>query len=129
MPLSPRPLTELRKYWKEIRPPEYLFPGKTFKVPLSSTTIQKTCKAAVQKAGLLKNVTPHTLRHSCATGLLEAGVDLLTISRLLGHKSFSTTMKYLHVRRLHLESASSPLDWLPVNQLPKWLQGPDDNSR
>jgi site-specific recombinase XerD len=59
------------------------------------------------------------LRHSYATGLLEAGVDLLTISRLLGHRSFSTTLIYLHVRRPHLESTPSPLDWLPVGQCPK----------
>ena len=91
VPLSPRLLEALRHYWKEVRSPKYLFPGKTFDVPLSSTTIQKTCKAAVTKAGIRKAVTPHTLRHSYATGLLEAGVDLLTISRLLGHKSFSTT--------------------------------------
>jgi integrase/recombinase XerD len=74
----------------------------------------------VQKAGILKAVTPHTLRHSYATGLLEAGVDLLAISRLLGHKSFSTTMIYLHVRRTHLGSTPSPIDWLPVRQLPGW---------
>jgi len=54
------------------------------------------------------------MRHSFATHLLEAGVDLLAISRLLGHKSSSTTMKSLHVRRLHLNSVPSPADWLPV---------------
>jgi hypothetical protein len=63
----------------------------------------------------------NTLRHSYATGLLEAGVDLLTISRLLGHKSFSTTMIYLHVRQVHLGSVPSPIDWLPVRQLPGWV--------
>jgi len=62
--LSPRLLNELREYWKKYRPSKYLFPGKTFDVPLSPTTIQKMCKAAVQKAGILKNVTPHTMRHS-----------------------------------------------------------------
>ncbi len=95
---------------------------KTFATPLSSTTIQKTCKQAATKAGISKHVTPHTLRHSYATGLLEAGVDLLTIGRLLGHKSFMTTMIYLHVRRPHLDSTPSPIDWLPVRQLPGWAQ-------
>jgi integrase/recombinase XerD len=127
VPLSPRLLEALRHYWKEVRSPKYLFPGKTFEVPLSPTTIQKTCKAAVQKAGILKAVTPHTLRHSYATGLLEAGVDLLAISRLLGHKSFSTTMIYLHVRRTHLGSTPSPIDWLPVRQLPGWAIPDNDH--
>ncbi len=122
VPLSPRLLTALREYWKQVRSPKYLFPGSTFEVRISSTTIQKSCKAAVAKAGILKNVTPHTLRHSYATGLLEAGVDLLTIGHLLGHKSFSTTMVYLHVRRPHMESTPSPIDWLPVRQLPGWHQ-------
>ena len=132
VPLSPRLLTELRAYWKEVRSPKYLFPGKTFQRPLSSTTIQKTFKAAAVKADIRKRVTPHTLRHSYATGLLEAGVDLLTIGQLLGHKSFSTTMVYLHVRRPHLNSTPSPVDWLPVRQLPGWVTpttvGPDNNS-
>ena len=126
VPISPRLLEGLRSYWREVRSPQWLFPGKTFDVPLSSTTIQKTCKAAVQKSGILKPVTPHTLRHSYATGLLEAGVDLLTISRLLGHKSFSTTMIYLHVRRTHLGSAPSPIDWLPVRQVPRYLRDDED---
>jgi len=102
----------------------YLFPGRTSDVPLSSITIQKMCKQAALAAGLNKRVSPHTLRHSFATGLLEAGVDLLTIGRLLGHKSFMTTMVYLHVRRPHLESTPSPIDWLPVRQLPGWKTPP-----
>lgn len=122
VPLSPRLLAELREYWKQYRPPHYLFPGRTNDVPLAPTTIQKVCKAAAAKAGFERSITPHTLRHSFATHLLEAGVDLLVISRLLGHKSFSTTMKYLHVRRLHLNSVPSPADWLPVRQLPGWEQ-------
>lgn len=120
VPMSPRLLTELRTYWKEVRSPKYLFPGRNFDVRLSSTTIQKTFKAAAVNARIRKRVTPHTLRHSYATGLLEAGVDLLTIGQLLGHKSFSTTMVYLHVRRPHLDSTPSPADWLPVRQLPGW---------
>ena len=101
----------------------------TFPLPHhNSTTIQKSCKQAVIKARILKNVTPHTLRHSYATGLLEAGVDLLTIGRLLGHKSFMTTMIYLHVRRPHLDSTPSPIDWLPVRQLPGWQQPNNNNN-
>lgn len=134
VPISPRLLRELREYWKQTRPSNYLFPGRTLDVPLSGTTIQKGCKQAAAKARINKQVTPHTLRHSYATGLLEAGVDLLTIGRLLGHKSFTTTMIYLHVRQPHLDRAPSPIDWLPVRQCPKWVQSrtetnnnPDDN--
>jgi len=122
VPLSPRLLTELRQYWKQTRPSSFLFPGKTPDVPLSSATIQKACKMAAALARLNQPVSPHTLRHSYATGLLEAGVDLLTIGRLLGHQSFTTTMVYLHVRRPHLDSTPSPLDWLPVRQCPRWLE-------
>jgi integrase/recombinase XerD len=87
---------------------------------MAPTSMQKAIKVSAKRAGINKHVTPHTLRHSYATGLLEAGVDLLTISRLLGHASFTTTMIYLHCRREHLHSAPSPLDWLPVRQLPTY---------
>ena len=122
IPLSPRLLQALRSYWKEYRPATYLFPGKTADRPYAATSIQKAIKRSAQRAKILKTVHPHVLRHSYATGLLEAGVDLLTISRLLGHKSFTTTMIYLHVRRPHLDRTPSPLDWLPVRQLPKWAE-------
>ena len=72
-------------------------------------------------AHIKKQVTPHTLRHSFATGLLEAGVDLMAISKLLGHSSFTTTMIYLHCRKQHLDSTPSPIDWLPARQCPKWI--------
>ena len=107
----------------------YLFPGKTPDVPLSSATAQKACKMAAALARINKPVSPHTLRHSYATGLLEAGVDLLAIGRLLGHKSFTTTMIDLHVRRPHLDSIPSPLDWLPVRQCPRWVEPrPEDEN-
>ena len=121
VPLSPRLLQELRAYWKQTRPTQFLFPGKTCDVPLSSATVQKACKMGAALARINKPVSPHTLRHSYATGLLEAGVDLLAIGRLLGHRSFTTTMVYLHVRRTHLNSVPSPLDWLPVRQCPQWV--------
>ena len=122
VPLSPRLLQQLRVYWKAYRPANYLFPGKTADVPYQPATIQKAIRRSAQLAGIGKPVSPHTLRHSYATGLLEAGVDLLTISRLLGHASFTTTMVYLHVRRTHLQTTPSPLDLLPVRQLPLWQQ-------
>ena len=120
VPASPRLLDELRAYWKIHRPSNYLFPGKTPNVPLSSATIQKACKLSVAQARITTPATPHTLRHSYATGMLEAGVDLLTISKLMGHSSFVTTMIYLHVRQQHFDRVPSPIDWLPVRQCPKW---------
>jgi site-specific recombinase XerD len=126
VPLSPRLLQELRAYWIAYRPSDYLFPGKTPDRPYADTSIQKAIKKSASLAGIKKRVHPHVLRHSYATGLLEAGVDLLTISRLLGHASFTTTMIYLHCRREHLHSAPSPLDWLPVRALPTY-QPPEEN--
>ena len=126
VPLSPRLLTELRAYWIKYRPSDFLFPGKTPDRAYADTSIQKAIKKSAAQAKIKKRVSPHVLRHSYATGLLEAGVDLLTISRLLGHKSFTTTMVYLHCRREHLTNAPSPLDWLPVRQLPTY-QPPEEN--
>jgi len=122
VPASPRLLDALRDYWKIRRPNNYLFPGKTPDVPLSSPTIQKACRLSAALAGIKNVVTPHTLRHSYATSMLEAGVDLLTISKLLGHSSFVTTMIYLHVRRQHFDRSPSPIDWLPVRQCPQWAE-------
>jgi hypothetical protein len=122
VPASPRLLDALREYWRVHRPSNFLFPGKTADVPLSSATIQKACRLSAAQAGIKNIVTPHTLRHSYATSMLEAGVDLLTISKLLGHSSFVTTMIYLHVRRQHFDRSPSPLDWLPVRQCPQWAE-------
>ena len=122
IPLAPRLLIELREYWKLERPPNYLFAGRTPDVSLSTATVQKACKMAAAQARINKpHVSPHTLRHSYATAMLEAGVDILTISRLLGHSCFVTTMVYLHCRRPHLDRAPSPIDWLPVRQCPQWV--------
>lgn len=122
IPIAPRLLTELREYWKIDRPTDYLFAGRTPDVALSAATVQKACKMAAAQARINKPlVSPHTLRHSYATAMLEAGVDILTISRLLGHSSFITTMVYLHCRQPHLDRAPSPIDWLPVRQCPKWI--------
>jgi hypothetical protein len=122
VPASPRLLDALRDYWKIRRPNNYLFPGRTADMPLSSATIQKACRLSAALAGIKNIVTPHTLRHSYATSMLEAGVDVLTISKLLGHSSFVTTMIYLHVRRQHFDRSPSPIDWLPVRQCPQWAE-------
>ncbi len=121
VPLSPRLLTELRTYWASFKPTDFLFPGKTPDTPLNGAVIQKCCKLAAAMARITKPVTPHTLRHSYATGLLEAGVDLMAISKLLGHSSFLTTMIYLHCRQEHLGQTPSPADWLPTRQCPQWI--------
>ena len=127
VPLSPRLLTELRDYWKQYKPTDLLLPGNSAKKQYAGTTIQKMIKVSAKKAGIKKRIYPHVLRHSYATGLLEAGVDLLTISKLLGHASFITTMVYLHCRREHLHNAPSPLDWLPVSQLPTYTPPPEND--
>jgi site-specific recombinase XerD len=127
VPLSTRLLTELRTYWRQSRPRIWLFTGKRTDQPLSSSVMQKSCRRAVRRAKLNKHATPHTLRHCFATGLLEAGVDLVTIGRLLGHRSFSSTLVYLHVRRPHLHSIPSPLDWLPANQCPRSADASPEN--
>jgi site-specific recombinase XerD len=127
VPLSPRLIEQLRAYWIQYRPTgSLLFPGKTPETLYADTSIRKALKTAAVQAAIKKRVYPHVLRHSYATGLLEAGVDLLTISRLLGHASFATTMRYLHCRREHLHSTPSPLDWLPVRQLPTYTP-PEEN--
>mgnify|MGYP001193123416 CR=1 FL=1 len=102
VPLSPRLLEVLRAYWRACRPATWLFPGIDPTRPLTDGAVQRHCQRVAERAGLSKRVTPHTLRHSFATHLLEAGVDLLSVQALLGHSHFNTTAKYLHVsmRRL-----------------------------
>jgi site-specific recombinase XerD len=103
VPLSPRLLDVLRDYWRAGRPAIWLFPGVKPALALTGGCVQRLCKRTAQRAGLGKRVHPHTLRHSFATHLLEAGVDLLSVQKLLGHSHFNTTAKYLHIsmRRLH----------------------------
>lgn len=113
VPLSPRLLRELRSYWSMYRPREWLFPGRTEAGHLSISMLQRSCKRSVRACRFRKQVSVHTLRHSYATHLLEAGVDLMTLQRLLGHRSVHTTMLYLHVRSERLQSTPSLLDLLP----------------
>lgn len=111
--LSPRLLTVLREYWKADRPSDWLFPGRYADRPIAENTVRHVCKQAYLISGLTKRVTPHTLRHSFATHMLEAGTDLRTIQVLLGHRSPSSTARYTHVAPHSLQGAQSPLDRLP----------------
>jgi site-specific recombinase XerD len=113
VPLSRRLLDELRTYWKAARPRRLLFPGSRPERPVHDTLVQRAIKEAARRAGIAKNVSPHVLRHSFATHLLEAGTDLRTLQRILGHTSLSTTALYTHVTLARLQATISPLDLLP----------------
>lgn len=110
--LSPRLLVLLREYWKVERPAEWLFPGRINGHHLSEVTAYFVCVRAAHAAGLSKHVTVHTLRHSWATHLLEAGTNLRTIQLLLGHRELRTTAIYTHVAQTSLEQTTSPFDSL-----------------
>lgn len=107
--LSEKLLVTLRLYWKEERPETWLFPGSKTTQPINTCTIQKSFNKSVQKAGIRKKVTVHSLRHSFATHLLEAGVSLPYIQQLLGHSSIRSTMIYLRVAP-ESTKIKSPLD-------------------
>jgi integrase/recombinase XerD len=113
--LSPRLLAILRQYWRIERPKPYLFPGRTPGQPISPRMVQMICRRALAASGLTKRVNMHCLRHSFASHLLEAGTDLRTIQVLLGHRSFSTTARYVHVATAALESTRSPFDDLDLS--------------
>ena len=112
VPLAPRLLAELRAYWQDRRPRPWLFPGGRRGTHLTAAGVQRAVQRAAVRAGLSKRVSPHTLRHSYATHLLEAGCDLLTIQRLLGHTDLKTTARYLHCGTQQLGRAPSLLDWV-----------------
>ncbi len=112
--LSQKALTTLREYWKAYRPKDWLFPRDTDPrehVPVA--TIHTVFARAKRQANLKKPASCHTLRHSFATHLLEAGVDLHTIQLLLGHSSIRTTTVYLHVSNKSIAKIVSPLDFDP----------------
>jgi len=111
--LSPQLLVALREYWKLARPPEWMFPGRG-KLPfINPNSARQVFRAACDKVGLGTWCTPHTLRHSFATHLLESGTQLVVIQALLGHSSIRTTTIYTHVQTDHIATVTSPLDTLP----------------
>jgi integrase/recombinase XerD len=117
--LSPKLLEALREHWRGLqrKPSAWLFPGNrwhTGDTPIDTKVVWNACKEAAQRAGLQKDVHPHTLRHCFATHLLEDGADLRTIQILLGHNDLKETARYLHLSQRHLHAAASPLDSLPL---------------
>jgi integrase/recombinase XerD len=112
--LSPALLPLLRRYWKLYQLHSWLFPGHRITEPITSDGVAFICKKAGHVAQLTKAIYPHLLRHTFATHLLEAGVDLRRIQLLLGHASLRSTSLYLHVAAPALHATESPLDALAL---------------
>jgi integrase/recombinase XerD len=120
VPLSGKLLEVLREYWRWKKPMEYLFPSdqqKRVGQPVTDKVIWWLCRKATREAGIKKRVSPHTLRHSYATHMLEAGADLRTIQVLLGHQDVQDTVVYLHLSNRHLTAVANPLDHMDVDAL------------
>jgi site-specific recombinase XerD len=112
VPLSPGLLALLRDHWRRYRPGDWLFPGRRPGRPLHLGGVQRLFRRLVLACGITKKASLHTLRHSYATHLLEAGCNLATLQKLLGHNQLSTTLRYTHLEQAHLQRVQSPLDAL-----------------
>ena len=130
--LAKRLLPELRYYYKKFRPQNYLFPS-SYKhkkhQPLSYESVRNLYEKARKKAEVKDGVGIHTLRHSFATHLLEAGYDIRKIQVLMGHSRLTTTMIYLHVSRQTLANVPSPLDLFDPQPAKKEVSADDPNHK
>ena len=113
--LSPQLLDLLRDWWRAARPQVWLFPGQNPINPMTARQLNRAVTAAKTLAGISKRVSPHTLRHSFATHLLEQGVDIRVIQVLLGHAKLETTALYTRVAVNTIRDVKSPLERLGVN--------------
>ena len=115
--LSERLLILLRQYWKQARPKGlYLFPGQDPDQPINPVSVYQVFKKALKKTGITKHVTLHSLRHACATHLMEAQTDIRVIQAILGHNSIRTTSRYTHVSAELIGRTKSPFDSLSVQK-------------
>ncbi len=115
VPLSDILIRGIKKYLEAEKPVKHLFNGKSRTgeyIPLTTRGVQWAVKEAREKAGIKKQVTAHSLRHTYATHLLEMGTDIVTLKELLGHECIETTLIYLHVAQLGRKKPFSPLDKL-----------------
>lgn len=113
-------LDALREYWKRVRPPRpYLFPGQEPGTHISKESVANVLRSVAHRCNFKIRVTPHTLRHSFATHLLQAGVDVRVIQNLLGHRSIKSTQVYTQVTPEHVRRIKSPLQLLKID--PKGL--------
>ena len=120
LPLSPKLLETLRAYWRWLKPETYLFPSRTNREaeqPITDKTVWRACSEAASRSGIRKRVTPHLLRHSWATHLLEAGTDLRTIQLLLGHEDLEVTARYLHLSAQRLQKVANPIEELKLSNV------------
>jgi integrase/recombinase XerD len=111
--LSKTALECLRQYWRAYRPKDWLFEGQKEGTHIGLSAIRQIFVEAKERAGIIKPVSPHSLRHAFATHLIEAGTSLHHVQLLLGHKSPKTTTVYLHVSKMNLAQVTSPLDSIP----------------
>ena len=121
VPLDPKLRETLREYYRWMKPKTYLFPGTEqgwrADKPITAKVLWQACREAAQQAGITKRVSPHLLRHSFATHLIENGADLPTVQALLGHADLRATSIYLHLSQRHLKAAGTPLDKIEVTAL------------
>ncbi len=130
LPMSPKLLDALREYYRSKRPKIYLFPSTAGRLgvekPMSDKTVWHAVRGAAKRAGLTKTIGPHTLRHTFATHLCEAGADLRTIQLLLGHSCLKETAIYLHLSQRHLRAVINPLDQITLRSHSELKYPPED---
>jgi site-specific recombinase XerD len=120
LPLSPALLDTLRTYWRWLKPQTYLFPSRLHRdheQPITDKIVWRACTEAAKRAGIRKPASPHLIRHSWATHLLEAGTDLRTIQLLLGHEDLEVTARYLHLSQHHLQQVANPIEELKLTSV------------